>query len=77
MGNWIEVNLPWQSFRYGHKGCSRGNQISVQRKDGVFSFLIGDINECGGVCDDCMGFGRDDIVLRYRELLTPEDLSRP
>jgi len=27
--------------------------------------LIGDINESGGVCDDCRGISQDDIVIRY------------
>jgi hypothetical protein len=46
------LNKPW-------------TMVEVNIGDNVKKFLIGDINECCGVCDDCTAFNHDAIVLRY------------
>jgi hypothetical protein len=49
------------------KGLNKsGILIEVKIKNEVKEFLIGDINEAKGVCDDCVEFGNDTIVLRYK-----------
>lgn len=71
--DWIEVNIPYGSYsRDGEKEdslCSRGLAIPgvlirVKGRKGVF--LIGDINELRGVCDDCTEFRQEDIVEAYK-----------
>lgn len=45
-----------------------GTLIEVLIGKELKQLLIGDINILGGVCDDCMGFGKDAIVVRYKVL---------
>lgn len=73
MSDWIEVNMPWRSFE---DDSLRGNGLNnagtlIRMADGK-EFLIGDINELGGVCDDCMGFDRKSIVAAYKIVWQPE-----
>lgn len=49
-----------------------GTLIEVKDGDKTYFQLIGDINTAGGVCNDCMGFSRDAIVLRYKTVYNPE-----
>lgn len=53
-----------------------GILIEVKRaSDGkIDKMLIGDINEQGGVCDDCRGISQDDIVIRYCVLWENSDV---
>jgi len=39
------------------------------------TYLIGDVNPLGGVCDDCAAFDSTDIVVRYRVLVPSDKLS--
>lgn len=49
-----------------------GTLIEIKKLDGTISqMLIGDINELGGVCDDCTGIRSDDIIIRYKRIWTP------
>lgn len=48
-----------------------GTQIDVNGK----LYLIGNINPILGVCDDCVAFRSEDIVTRYRVLITTEALE--
>lgn len=45
-----------------------GTFIEISDNKIVKQLLIGDINTLGGVCDDCMGFSKDTIVVRYKVL---------
>ena len=45
-----------------------GTLIEVLDNNILKQYLIGDINSLGGVCDDCMGFGKDAVVVRYKVL---------
>ena len=71
---WIKTNLPYGHV-YGKKDwsqldsfCKRGlNQPGtlIKMKNGD-QYLIGDINELRGVCDDCTAFEKDNIVVGYK-----------
>jgi hypothetical protein len=53
-----------------------GVMIEVQNKsEQVQRYLIGDINESAGTCDDCQAFNHDDIVLRAIELISEKELE--
>lgn len=44
-------------------------EVNIDLGDGrkrKMRFLVGNINELGGVCDDCPEFRRDQPVIRYR-----------
>ena len=43
-----------------------GTMIEIVDNGMDKKLLIGDVNALGGVCDDCMGFDREVIVLRYK-----------
>jgi hypothetical protein len=70
---WQKANLTWDKF------CDMElNQPGVlvevewydsKKKQITRTFLIGDINELRGVCDDCTAFPKDSEVIRYKVLL--------
>lgn len=39
----------------------------------VIQYLIGNINESGGICDDCRGIEDTDIILRYKVIWSKEE----
>lgn len=43
-----------------------GTLIEILDNKILKQLLIGDINSLGGVCDDCMGFSKDAVVVRYK-----------
>ncbi len=43
-----------------------GVLIEFEENGQRFKHLIGEINQLGGVCDDCRAFGDETIILRYR-----------
>lgn len=49
-----------------HSLCKSGVLVEVQTKEGIKKWLIGDMNELGGVCDDCKDIKDEDIVLRAK-----------
>jgi hypothetical protein len=71
--NWKDIDITWRAF------CARGLnkpgtfiKVKGRRDDGSMNYydskplLIGDINELGGICDDCTEFKeRDMIVISY------------
>ena len=73
---WIKINLPFgpiydKNLNQLDSFCKRelnqaGTVIEVRVKRKTSQYLIGDINELSGVCDDCTMFEREDIVTRYR-----------
>lgn len=68
---WIQYGRTWKDFEEEFQDL-RGIQVEVND----CLYLIGDINQQGGECDDCMPFRRrKDIVTRYRRLLNPEDIG--
>lgn len=50
----------------GMKLNKPGTLIEILDNKVLKQLLIGDINNLGGVCDDCMGFSRDAVVVRYK-----------
>jgi len=52
----------------GQKLNKPGTLLEIKIGKELKQCLIGDINILGGVCDDCMGFGKDAIVVRYKVL---------
>ena len=60
--NWIPYGGSWESFR---KAGLSNPGVLVYIKGGK-EFLIGDINELGGCCDDCVSINKDDIVEKYK-----------
>ena len=83
MPMWIEYNKPWLDFE--DEGLSKagtlveikGNNNWNEAKTGyddttIAKYLIGDINEARGVCDDCVEFHKQVIVLRYKVVYKAE-----
>lgn len=72
--SWIEYQQKLKDFDEEVKRksfCGRelnkpGTRIEILVGKELKQYLIGDINTLGGVCDDCMGFGKDVIVVRYK-----------
>lgn len=74
MEKWIKFNKPWLDFE--NEGLAIvGTMVEVKGTqydlEAVVKYLIGDINECRGVCDDCTAFPKASIVLRYRKINIP------
>ena len=68
MTEWIEIFLPWYSYKHKNSFCGKklnkpGTLIEMENGD---VHLIGTINKEGGVCDDCMDFHNNSIVARYK-----------
>lgn len=76
---WIKINLPYGPI-YNYKKsplvenyeldsfCKRKinkSGVLIEMEDGS-QYLIGDINELCGVCDDCTAFDRESIVKKYK-----------
>lgn len=61
------------SFRFSELNRP-GVLIEVQHNDKVERFLLGNINCNAGVCDDCMAFDDDAIVLRAKVLIQEDDM---
>lgn len=36
---------------------------------GGSTYLLGDTNRLGGICDDCVAFERDEIVEKYKKVI--------
>ena len=72
---WTDFGDTWLAF-CGTEDCRPGVQVEIKRKvEGKRTkklFLIGDINENGGICDDCMNFSYEDTVVRFKELIKLE-----
>lgn len=71
---WIQYQIASKSYsecETSKSFCGRelnkpGTLIEVLQNGEKCQFLIGDINTLGGVCDDCMGFSKDAVVVRYK-----------
>ena len=59
---WIKFNKSWEQFE---KNGLIAPGVLVKMKNGE-RYLIGDINELRGVCDDCTAFGKTAIVVAYK-----------
>jgi hypothetical protein len=79
MKRWIEINLPFgplydDDFKekdgFGTRGLKKPGTL-IETARGVF--LIGHINEGAGVCNDCVEFEPEEIVLRYKVVWKEED----
>ena len=58
--NEVKSGMTWSKF------CSKGlNKPGTRVKIEGKSYLIGDINCVGGVCDDCTVFEGDSVVESY------------
>jgi hypothetical protein len=70
MVEWHPVNLPISEFVYTPPHSLVGWEL--QMADGSI-VLVGDVNELGGVCDDCPYKGnRDMIVVAVRQVVVRE-----
>jgi len=73
---WVEYQHKLKVYDEGIKKksfCGRelnkpGTLIEILDDKALKQYLIGDINILGGVCDDCMGFSKEAIVVRYKIL---------
>jgi hypothetical protein len=62
---WVEYGLTWDDFCWKKDELAKaGTLVDVEGK----IYLIGDINEVGGVCDDCMDFEKSVTVSRYKKI---------
>lgn len=78
--NWIECNLPWLNQKSANEKDAEPVSFSSIAKPGMLielesgkQMLIGHINEEGGVCNDCMGINKSDVIKRYAVILKFED----
>lgn len=80
MNEWIEFNSSWREFDL--QGLNKpGTLVEVQYKNYwdeaektlTRQFLIGDINDSRGVCDDCTEFDRDATVIKYKVVWVSEN----
>lgn len=76
--HWIKYNKSWLDFE--DEGLAQAG-VFVEVKgntyddDAVEAYLIGDINEIRGVCDDCTAFHKGAIVLRYKRLVDEDQMT--
>ena len=71
---WINYGKSFYDF-WTNNLSQPGVQVEISDEDGSRSFLIGEINQGGGSCDCCKEIYGDTIIVRYRILLTPEELK--
>lgn len=72
MIKWIDYGKTFSNFIMD--GLNKpGTQIVVLIGDKEEMFLIGDVNQLGGHCDDCCDISRGDIVSKYRVLVEIEN----
>ena len=68
--NWINYGHDFRKFR--DAGLAKpGVQVEINGD----LYLIGDINDMRGVCDDCSAFHDDAVVTCYRVVVAPQDLA--
>jgi hypothetical protein len=75
-GGWVEFNGPYSGpssashpASFLGRGLSRPGTL-IEMADGR-QHLIGHVNEQGGCCNCCPGFGGTDVVRRYRVVWAP------
>ena len=71
---WIKYGKTWEQFCEARLN-KPGTQIDLQCRNDLTKhklYLIGDVNELGGCCDDCMVFHEDQTIIRYRVLEIPD-----
>lgn len=68
---WTEYGKTFDEFEKADLNRP-GVQVEVQDQD---TYLLGHVNVSGGLCDDCPGINYKDIIARYRQLLSDEDLE--
>lgn len=80
MNEWIEINLPFGPIWDPDTVCTEKDSFcklglnkpgTIIKVKGGKNYLLGDINCIGGVCDDCVAFGKEMIVKRYMVLDLP------
>ena len=74
MINWIDYGKSWRDFS-SEEFCRPGVLIKMDCNMPIRTYLIGDINTNGGVCDDCMAFSRSDIVTAYAEIMVDLEVT--
>lgn len=78
---WVDVNKSWGEFKYDRSEPHVGLVIEVRHlgtdssPEYIDRYLVGDINELGGACDDCSVVKHADIVLRKRRVHTDDPLE--
>ena len=73
---WIMCNLSWYAYGSVEENISNGfcnlglnktgTLIEIEVDGVLLQYLIGDINNQGGCCDDCMMFDNSAVVYRYK-----------
>ena len=67
---WTLVNIPWDDYGDGDSFVKRGlNKPGTLIKTHLGTFLIGNINELRGICDDCTEFPISTYVIEYAVLV--------
>jgi hypothetical protein len=82
MSDWIELGIPygsvWSStFPYEEMDSFAKRELNkpgtlIRMQNGKV-YLIGDINEIKGMCDDCTAFESESIVDAYKVVWKPEE----
>ena len=67
MNEWIKINLPFNNYEndnsfYGKGLAKPGTLIKIDNKE----YLIGHINEAGGICDCCEFFDGETVIESYK-----------
>lgn len=72
MNDWIEYGKPWSEFRRDdlNKSWTIIQIRPINRDSDILLRLLGDFSKEGGQCDCCSGIMRDDIIVRYKNIIT-------
>jgi hypothetical protein len=70
---WITYGKNFRDFK-NEKLNEPGVQVETESGN---TYLLGEVNMMGGCCDDCPDLCSNDIIVRYRRLLSVEELESP
>ena len=72
---WVIVGKPFSSFKGPWDGdLETGMYLHIKEANNRDSYyLVGDINNSNGICDDCRGIKSHDTVVRYKMIELPKD----
>jgi len=72
---WVIVGKPFSSFKGPWDGdLETGMYLHIKEANNRDSYyLVGDINNSNGICDDCRGIKSHYTVVRYKMIELPKD----
>lgn len=70
--SWIDFGGTFNEFKR-RELVTPGLVLVVAEHGSERQYLVGDINELGGVCDDCTAFAGSAMVLRYCRVFLPSN----